>query len=132
MNDPRYVEGVELFRRGDWFEAHEVLELAWRAQPKGPDREFLQGLIQFAVSLEHWRRGNPRGARGQYQKGGGRLRALPARMHGLELGQLVQDFDAFYAPRQLDERVEAQMRGEPPPPPEPGPWPTPRWSDEPG
>lgn len=131
MTDPGFVEGVELFRRHAWFEAHEVLELVWRAQPKGPDRELLQGLIQLAVSLEHWRRRNPRGARGQYEKGGARLRALPERMHGLEVGRLVRDFDAFYAPRRLDERVEAQMRGEPGPE-EAGPWPSPRWTSEAG
>ena len=32
------VEGLELFNRGQYFEAHEVLEAAWRAEP-GPVRE---------------------------------------------------------------------------------------------
>lgn len=135
MTDARYVSGVALFQQRRWFEAHEVLEAAWRATPPGPDREFLQGLIQLAVSLEHWRRGNPRGARGQWQKANRHLEGLPERCHGLELARLIADFALFYADVDLEARVEEQARG-------PlagcsgasGPaagWPTPRWCMDP-
>ena len=124
--DPRYPEGVTLFQVGRYFEAHEVLELAWRATPPGDHRQFLQGLIQLAVSLEHWRRGNPRGARGQWEKGRAKLEPLRPDHAGLDLAGLLADFAAFYAPRALDHWVEAQQRGEAPPP-DPGPFPTPRW-----
>lgn len=54
--------------RGEGFEAHEVWEDAWRPMPRGPEKLALQGLIQLAVALEHRRRGNPRGAAGQWAK----------------------------------------------------------------
>ncbi len=44
--------GIELFNEGAYYEAHEVMEDAWRATP-GDERVCYQGLIQVAVAL--WR-----------------------------------------------------------------------------
>lgn len=124
--DPRYQEGVELFQSGHYFEAHEVLELAWRAEPPGPWKQFLQGLIQLAVSLEHWRRRNARGARGQWEKARTKLEPLPPDIGNLALGSLLDAYHAFYGPRELDRWVERQKVGQLPPP-EAGPYPRPEW-----
>ncbi len=62
MNEGAYRCGLELFNRGEFFEAHEVLEDVWRAAPAG-EKKFLQGLIQVAVGLHHHSRGNLAGAR---------------------------------------------------------------------
>jgi uncharacterized protein len=43
------------------FQAHEVLESAWRAAPPG-ERALWRGLAQLAVGLTHAQRGNARGA----------------------------------------------------------------------
>jgi len=59
--DPRYLAGIVLFNRGDFFEAHEVWEELWM-HCAGPDRSFYQGLIQAAVGLCHFCNGNLRGA----------------------------------------------------------------------
>src|ERR1700674_1570492 len=59
--DPRYLAGIVLFNRGDFFEAHEVWEDLWR-DCAGPDRRFYQALIQAAVGLLHFCNGNARGA----------------------------------------------------------------------
>jgi predicted metal-dependent hydrolase len=59
--DPRYLAGVLLFNRGDFFEAHEAWEALWM-DTAGPDRTFYQGLIQAAVGLCHFCNGNVRGA----------------------------------------------------------------------
>lgn len=96
MSGDAWQEGLSLFRDGRWFEAHEVLEGAWRATPPGPRRELLQGLIQLAVSLEHWRRQNPRGAWGQWTKARARLVPLPATVDGLALGELLADFERYW------------------------------------
>jgi predicted metal-dependent hydrolase len=58
--DPRYLAGIVLFNRGDFFEAHEVWESIW--MEAGPDKKFYQGLIQAAVALCHFCNGNGRGA----------------------------------------------------------------------
>jgi hypothetical protein len=57
-----FHEGIRLFNEDDWFEAHEVWEDIWH-DASGPKKHFYQGLIQCAVTIEHVRRGNPRGVR---------------------------------------------------------------------
>src|SRR5438876_12170200 len=59
--DPRYLAGIVLFNRGDFFEAHEVWESLWM-DTSGPDKRFYQALIQAAVGLLHFCNGNLRGA----------------------------------------------------------------------
>jgi hypothetical protein len=61
MHDPRYLAGIVLFNRGDFFEAHEVWESLWM-ETHGPEKPFVQGLIQAAVGLCHFCNGNVRGA----------------------------------------------------------------------
>lgn len=113
LQEPRYFEGLRLFSAGDWFEAHEVLEALWREQPAGEGRLFLQGLIQLAVSLEHWRRGNARSARGQWEKGRKKLEQLPGVYEGLALGRLLDDFAAFYRAVDLERWVETGLPADP-------------------
>ncbi|MBM7368628.1 DUF309 domain-containing protein [Gordonia hydrophobica] len=51
----------DLLDRGLAFNAHEVLEGAWKSCPD--DERFLwQGLAQLAVGITHIQRGNPKGA----------------------------------------------------------------------
>jgi uncharacterized protein len=54
-------EAQRLLGIGRAFQAHEVLESAWKAAP-GEERELWQGLAQFAVGLTHVQRGNAVGA----------------------------------------------------------------------
>lgn len=61
MYDPRYLAGVVLFNRGDFFEAHEAWEALWM-DTAGEEKRFIQGLIQAAVGLCHFCNGNLRGA----------------------------------------------------------------------
>jgi len=61
MSD-RFVEGVELFNRGRFFDAHEAWEDVWR-DSTGEERRWLQGLVQIAVALHHESTGNAEGAR---------------------------------------------------------------------
>jgi uncharacterized protein len=59
--DARYLAGIVLFNRGDFFEAHEVWESLWM-ETFGPEKKFFQALIQAAVGLCHFCNGNVRGA----------------------------------------------------------------------
>lgn len=58
----------ELWERGEFFEAHEVLEDAWRREQDPERKLFFQGLIHCAVALVHHERENPIGARRQLAK----------------------------------------------------------------
>jgi predicted metal-dependent hydrolase len=53
--------GLTAYGRGDFFEAHELLEPAWMGTPDLPERALLQGLIKVAAAYVHDVRGNPPG-----------------------------------------------------------------------
>ncbi len=82
--DPRWTRGVVLFNRGEFFEAHEVVEDLW-LERTGEEREFLKGFIQAAVALEHHRRGNPNGFRSVGTTAEGYLRAADPAAGGLDV-----------------------------------------------
>lgn len=54
-------EGIVLFNRGEFYEAHEVIEHEWHAE-RGTVRALYQGILQIGVGLHHTRNGNYRGA----------------------------------------------------------------------
>ena len=54
-------DGLDAYDRGDFFEAHELLEPAWMGSDDPGERAFLQGLIKLAAAYVHGVRGNPRG-----------------------------------------------------------------------
>jgi hypothetical protein len=61
-------DGLNFFHAGRFFDAHEAWEELWNETPPGPLRLFYQGLIQGAVGLHHFSRGNLEGARSQLTK----------------------------------------------------------------
>jgi predicted metal-dependent hydrolase len=54
-HDARYLGFFQCFNRGDYYEAHDVLEDLW-LETQGPDREFHKGLIQVAGAFVHLRK----------------------------------------------------------------------------
>jgi predicted metal-dependent hydrolase len=82
--DPRYLEGIAHFNRGDFFEAHEAWEELWH-DTAGPDRRFYQGLIQAAVAVYHAGNGNDRGARRLFHSGRRYMSGYPSRHRGLDV-----------------------------------------------
>jgi uncharacterized protein len=61
---------------GRSFDAHDVLEAAWRAAPDA-ERDLWQGLAQLAVGLTHAHRGNARGAVTLLRRSAKRLAGYP-------------------------------------------------------
>lgn len=73
-NTADFRRGLDLFNRGHFFDAHEVLEDIWRALPRDriARRRFrlhVQGLIQLAVAFHHESTGNLVGARSVLERG---------------------------------------------------------------
>jgi uncharacterized protein len=57
------LQGIEMYNRGEYYECHEVLEDAWRAEEN--DVRFLyQGILQIGVAFHHLGNDNWRGAVG--------------------------------------------------------------------
>jgi uncharacterized protein len=88
VNFEPYLRGLELFNRREFFEAHEALEDVWRATV-GPERMFLQGLIQVAVAFHHRSRGNLVGARSVLKRAVRNLTAYPEDFGGIHLPRLL-------------------------------------------
>jgi predicted metal-dependent hydrolase len=91
--DPRYVEGIERFNRQEFFEAHEVWEQVWLEQ-EPPAKNFYKGLIQVAVGLHHFRKGNTRGIRKLYFSSRKYLQEFLPEFQGIDVGQLLSDMDS--------------------------------------
>jgi hypothetical protein len=53
--------GLGAYARGDFFEAHELLEPAWMGTSDLAERALYQGLIKIAAGYVHAIRGNPIG-----------------------------------------------------------------------
>lgn len=58
---PKAIEGLRLFNAGEFFEAHEELEIAWREETD-EIRDLYRGILQVAVTYLHITRGNYDGA----------------------------------------------------------------------
>jgi uncharacterized protein len=87
---PKAIEGLELFNRGRYFEAHEALEAAWR-QETGPIRELYRGILQAGVVYLHITRQNFSGAIKVYQRSQKWLALWPENCRGISVGQLQLD-----------------------------------------
>jgi hypothetical protein len=86
MQDPRFVAFVDHFNGDqDYFECHEVMEELWLDQGRDP---LLQGLLQAAVGLYHWRNDNRAGAVKLFTGALRKLAGAPAVLHGLDLAAL--------------------------------------------
>jgi uncharacterized protein len=86
--EARYAAGLELLRGGEWFAAHEELELAWRAADRD-ERDFFQGLVHVAVAWYQAGRGRRIGCERQLEKAARRLGPYAPRHRGLELGPVL-------------------------------------------
>jgi hypothetical protein len=53
--DPHYLAWFAHFNAGEFYEAHEVLEVLWLRTPGG-DKDFFKGLIQVAAAFVHLRK----------------------------------------------------------------------------
>lgn len=95
--DPNYLAGIDLFNRGEYFEAHEVWEDLWNACPAA-DRRFVQALIQAAVAVHHFGRGNYPGAARLFGSGKRYMEPYRPAFHGLDVGDFWRQVEAHVAP----------------------------------
>jgi predicted metal-dependent hydrolase len=84
-----YQQGLALGSDGDWFEAHEAFETAWRACA-AEERDFFQGLVHVVVSCYQRGRGKPVAAESQRLKALRRLRSFTPSHRGLDVGSLLE------------------------------------------
>ncbi len=110
----RLASGLELIAIGRYFEAHEELELAWRAAP-AEERDFFQGLVHVAVAWYQAGRGKRPGCERQLVKAARRLAPYAPAHRGVDLvGVLAQIAVAAETVREGSlELVPVRLRDEP-------------------
>ena len=86
MADP-YKTGIANIRAGRYFEAHEELEIAWRAAPR-EERDFYQGLVHVAVAWYQHGRGRPVATHRQLEKAMRRLAPYEPAHRGVDVAAL--------------------------------------------
>ena len=86
------LQAIGEFNRGDWFECHETLEDLWVGE-EGEARHFYQGILQVAVALHHWRRGNFGGAVSLLKSGADYLRRVRPVCQRVDVSGLISDAD---------------------------------------
>jgi predicted metal-dependent hydrolase len=105
-----YVQGIEDFNAGRYFDAHEVWEEIW-LRSSAETKLFYQMLIQAAVGLHHYERGNSRGARGMYANVLEKLGRLPPVFMSLDLSDFSRQFKAALS-ELIDNNDEAAPVGD--------------------
>jgi len=88
-----YLSGLDLIRRGEFFAAHEELELVWRAASP-EERDFYQGLVHVAVAWYQAGRGNRRGCGRQLEKASRRLAAFAPAHRGVDVSDVLAQVEA--------------------------------------
>lgn len=89
-----YTEFVTLFNRGNYYEGHEILEALW-TRTEGELKLFYQGLIQAAVALHHFQKGNKDGCAYERRVCLEKLKRYPDRCQGLDVRRFETDFNAY-------------------------------------
>uniref|UniRef100_UPI00404B9CDF DUF309 domain-containing protein n=1 Tax=Candidatus Roseilinea sp. TaxID=2838777 RepID=UPI00404B9CDF len=84
------ARGIHEFNAGAYYEQHETLEAAWRAET-GPVRQLYQGILQVGVAYYQIQRRNYAGARKMFQRAWQYLAALPDVCQGVDVAQLRRD-----------------------------------------
>ncbi|WP_067696214.1 DUF309 domain-containing protein [Nocardia jejuensis] len=95
LSAPETLEYAQrLLDEGLAFNAHEVLEAAWKNGPFA-EKSLWQGLAQYAVGLTHIQRGNPKGARTLLTRATLRLTEYGPPPHHIDSAGLVSRAEAL-------------------------------------
>lgn len=89
-------QALETFNRGQYFEAHELLELAWN-DTTTPLRTLYQGILQIGVGFHHIQHQNWRGAMKVLERGIPKAAHFQPTCQGIDVAALVQAAQAVRA-----------------------------------
>jgi predicted metal-dependent hydrolase/ADP-ribose pyrophosphatase YjhB (NUDIX family) len=90
--DAELRRGLQQMRSGQYFEAHESFEDAWRAS-EPDEKDFFQGLVHVTVAWYQARRGNRTGCERQLAKAQRRLAGFVPEHRGVDVALLLSSVD---------------------------------------
>jgi uncharacterized protein len=88
-----FKRGLEAIRAQRYFEAHEELEVAWRAA-RDDERDFFQGLVHVTVAWYQAGRGRPAATASQLQNAARRLRPYAPAHRGVDVEHVLAQVEA--------------------------------------
>jgi uncharacterized protein len=91
-----FKRGLEAIRAEHYFEAHEELEMAWRAAA-AEERDFFQGLVHVAVAWYQAGRGRPVATASQLEKAARRLGPYAPAHRGVDVADVLAQVEAARA-----------------------------------
>ena len=83
-------EGIAMYNRGEYYECHELLEDAWRAEHDDV-RYLYQGILQIGVAFHHLGNNNWKGAVGLLTRGIEKVRRFRPECMGVDTERLVHE-----------------------------------------
>ena len=112
--DRHFVRGIDLFNAGEYEEAHEEFEMLWLST-QGPDSDFYKGLVQAAIALHHFQRGNLDGAAQLYTSHRRYLAAYLPVHRRLDVKALLEEMTSVLRPvvrreSGVESRFDAEKR----------------------
>lgn len=97
-----YTEGIDLFNEGQFFEAHDTWEEAWKLTRDRRRERFYRALIQSAVVLELLRRGRAVGVRQVFVTSQELFEGLPQTFMGLSIPRHLENVRCAIEPALVD------------------------------
>lgn len=86
--DPHYAGWFACFNRGEYYEAHDVLEALWLMDRRGLDGDFYKGLIQLAGAFVHLQKDRPGPAEALFRLAEANLAPYGDQHRRLDLGKV--------------------------------------------
>jgi predicted metal-dependent hydrolase len=93
--DAHYLAFFECFNHQLYFEAHEVLEVLWLPERRGPEGAFYKGLIQLAGGFVHVQKGRPGPAAALFRLARTNLERYPATHQRLSVTAVLKLLDEW-------------------------------------
>jgi predicted metal-dependent hydrolase len=87
--DPHYAGYFACFNRGEFYDAHDVLEQLWLPQRGGPNDRFYKGLIQLAGAFVHLQKNRLRPAGALLNLARANLMVYPPEYEHLDVSQVL-------------------------------------------
>lgn len=108
--------GAAIYNAGEFHAAHDAWEELWLDMDDGPDRDLLQGLIQFTAAVYHADQRNWAGTTGLAASGYEYLAGLGSTRHGVALESIRAYLTVLgQDPESIERRppIKIALRGEP-------------------
>lgn len=87
--DPHYAGWFACFNRGEYYEAHDVLEALWLRERGRPNDLFYKGLIQLAGAFVHLQKGRLRPSEALFRLADANLRLYGDRHERLDVARVL-------------------------------------------